>query len=423
MYGGAGRDDLWGDGGDDTLHGDEGDDFLNGLDGDDVMYGGAGSDDLEGGGSGNDFLSGGEDDDELEGYDGADVLEGGAGDDTFKFSLAQFNPHSPLATADLVLDFEGAGAAGGDEINLSGAEHLVFRGEVSVSPTAGAALSGAGNGLTDLFYTAHAGDTWLLADDNDNGVLDATDFAVRFVGTHAFTEADFSARTDFVIAGTESGETLSGTEDGDVVFALGGDDAVFGLGGDDELHGGDGNDQLDSGTGFDVLHGEAGDDTLDLSDSDFGSGYGGSGDDRILGSNGFGSDLNGGAGNDELYAGTAGASLNGDDGDDLLADGIGSDQFTGGAGLDRFVFGAQWSSSTFSGDIIWDFEDDVEKIDLRGTGLTFEDLTIENISPNSFFSFAKISNADAGLIEVRTTFDENFMAHVHVDASDFLFDA
>lgn len=421
MHGGTGNDTLWGDAGHDTQYGDEGNDYLNGLDGDDQLFGGAGNDDLEGGGTGNDFLSGGDGDDELEGYNGADVLEGGSGADTFKFSLAQFNPHSTLAVADQVLDFEGAGAAGGDEISLSGSGPLVLRGAVSVDPIAGATLSGAGDGLIDMFYTLRGGNTWLLADTDDNGVLDSTDFAVQFAGAHAFTAADYSNSTNLVIGGSAKSDTLSGTDDDDIIYSLGKNDLVYGLGGSDEIHGGDGNDTLDGGTGADYLYGEAGNDTLDLSSGNSGSGFGGTGQDLLIGSNVGYSDLRGDDGNDILRAGAEGASLDGGAGDDQLVGSAGSDQFTGGGGLDQFVVGAVWSTSTFSGDVIWDFEDGVEKIDLRGTGLTFEDLTIENVD-FGYFAYATISNPTAGLIEVRTTFNEDFVARVHIDRSDFLFD-
>ena len=37
---------------------------------------------------------------------------------------------------------------------------------------------------------------------NDNGSLDGTDFAVRFVGTHNLATTDFTS-TEFVTAGTD----------------------------------------------------------------------------------------------------------------------------------------------------------------------------------------------------------------------------
>jgi Ca2+-binding RTX toxin-like protein len=308
MFGGAGDDDLWGDGGDDVLYGEDGNDYLNGLDGNNRLFGGAGNDVLEGGGAGSDFLSGGAGDDELVAYQGGDTLEGGSGADEFKFFV--FNPSSPLAASARVLDFEGAGAAGGDLVNLSSSPYLSFQGQIAVNPVAGAAMSGAGNGLTDVFYTVRDGITWLLADENDNGVLDATDTAIQFSGVQAFTEADFTASTNFAIAGTGRADVLVGTQDDDVIFGLGGNDRLDGGAGNDILYGGAGSDTLKGGTGFDTLYGDAGNDTLSLKDSDFGgSAYGGEGADVLIGGDITRSTLDGGAGNDTLRAGAAGADM------------------------------------------------------------------------------------------------------------------
>ena len=252
------------------------------------------------------------------------MLTGGAGDDEFIFFLGEFNPSSPLATHDVVLDFEGAGVEGGDEIDLDNAGLLVFRGEISVAPTAGASLSGAGNGLTDVFYTVRSGSTWLLADDNDNGELDATDFAVQFIGGQTFTEGDFTSSTEFVTAGTDGNDTITGTDGDDTIFALAGDDVVFGLDGSDTIDGGDGNDTLDGGAGFafDNLIGGDGNDTLILQDGEFGgNASGGAGDDLLIGSNAeFAlTSLDGGAGNDTLQAGAGSTSLfDVEGGDDTL---------------------------------------------------------------------------------------------------------
>jgi Ca2+-binding RTX toxin-like protein len=258
-------------------------------------------------------------------------------------------------------------------------------------------LPGAGNGVTELVYTIRGQDTWLLADENDNGVLDASDFAVRFTGVHHLTEADFTASTEFVIAGTAGDDALAGTEGDDRILGLAGNDALSGLGGNDTLDGGAGNDLLDGGTGFDELHGAEGNDTLSLEQSDFGgSAFGEAGDDLLIGSAAefaF-SDLQGGEGNDTLQAGAGGGFLVGDDGGDRLEGGAGNDFMSGGAGLDEFVFGAIWSSSIFFGDTISDFEDGVEKIDLRASGLTFADLTIGT------FGVSATITSIAGFIEV-----------------------
>ena len=407
------------------LYGEDGNDYLNGLDGDDQLFGGAGNDVLEGGYTGNDFLSGGDGDDELIAYRGGDTLECGSGTDAFKFFL--FNASSPLSSTALVLDFEGAGAAGGDQIELSSGGSLSFRGAISVNLVVGAALSGddpnpvraleqsgAGNGLIDVFYTVQGGNTWLLTDVNDNGVLDATDTAIQFNGVHAFTEADFTARTNFVIAGTNKSDNLAGTEGDDILFGLVKNDSIFGLGGNDDIYGGAGNDLLDGGAGFNNLYGDAGNDTLTLKDSDLGgSAYGGEGNDLLIGSDTTFSSLDGGAGNDTLRAGSAGAYLlDFDGGNDQLMGGAGDDVFFGGAGADLFVFGATWTSEFGYQDVIADFEDGLDKIDLRGSGLTFADLAIDDSG------YSAIITSTAGRIEVTLVGQPSAGA---ITQADFLF--
>lgn len=58
------------------------------------------------------------------------------------------------------------------------------------------------------------------------------------------------------------------------------------------------------------------------------------------------------------------------------------------------MFGATWTSEFGFQDIIWDFEDGVEKLDLSGSGLTFADLTIGDDG------FSAIITSSAGRIEV-----------------------
>ena len=187
--------------------------------------------------------------------------------------------------------------------------------------------------MNEVVYTFKAGHTWLLADGNDNGSLDGTDFALDLVGTHNIAVTDFTS-TAFVTAGTDGDDSISGTEGDDVIFGLAGNDQLFGLGGNDELDGGAGNDLLDGGAGFDNLFGGDGNDTLDLRNSDFGgNAEGGAGDDLLLGSDVGSVTLRGEQGNDTLRAGAAGdAALVGGDGDDRLEGGAGDDQFIGAWG-------------------------------------------------------------------------------------------
>ncbi|KQP91046.1 hypothetical protein ASF60_04310 [Methylobacterium sp. Leaf113] len=98
LVGGGGNDQLIGAGGDDTLRGGTGNDSLSGGSGNDIIAGDAG----------NDVITGGL---------GADRQGGGAGDDTF---VIDFGDLAIRGATDLIVDFQGAGQAGGDVIRFSG---------------------------------------------------------------------------------------------------------------------------------------------------------------------------------------------------------------------------------------------------------------------------------------------------------------
>jgi Ca2+-binding RTX toxin-like protein len=395
MRGGDGNDTMWGDTGDDVIYGEAGDDSLDGLADNDVLFGGAGADQVYGN-SGNDSLNGGAGNDNLFGEGGADTLNGGSGIDTFNFFMSAFDPNSTLTSLDTITDFAGAGIAGGDLIQLSQGGALVLRGQFAINPVAGSLLGGAGNGVTEIYSTVNAGVTRLIADSNDNGVLDTTDFVLRFNGVRTFIESDFTAATGLVIAGFETNDTIQGTDGDDVIFGLGGNDIIFGNGGNDDLHGGAGNDKLDGGAGFNSLSGDAGSDILTLATSTSGGGAsGGDGNDILFGSNAEFSftSLSGDAGSDTLRSGSGGGSLSGGDGNDQLYGSTGSDSMSGDAGIDRFIFGSIWNTEG-GVDSVLDFQDGFEKIDLRSSGLDFGDLRIE------FFDFFALVTASAGRLEV-----------------------
>ena len=201
-FGRGGDDTLDGDAGNDTLLGGEGDDTLFGLDGADAMFGEAGQDELFGG-EGTDLLNGGAGADELEGEEGADRIESGGGNDQLNFFASAFDPDSTFAARDVVLDFQRAGLTGGDVLQLSGGE-FAWVGRIDANPRTGAVLPGGGDGLTQLGYIQRNDSTFLIADTNDDGRLNADDFTVEFRGLHDFTPGDFD-NTTFIIAGTNGG--------------------------------------------------------------------------------------------------------------------------------------------------------------------------------------------------------------------------
>lgn len=154
--------------------------------------------------------------------------------------------------------------------------------------------------------------------------------------------------------GTILGSVVLGQSD-DVYDGRGGEitDRVDGGSGNDILIGGDGGERLLGDAGADRLNGNGGDDTLEGGGSSDML-YGGSGDD----------DLNGGSGGDVLRGGGGEDTLAGGNGADILIGGTDNDTLTGGSGADIFVIAPETGS-----DVISDFEDGVDLVDLTAFGL------------------------------------------------------
>lgn len=211
LFGGAGRDHLFGGGSNDLLDGGDGNDYLSGIWGDDILVGGDGTDILRGD-SGDDVLRGGNDRDELIGGDGDDVLFGGAGRDTLEGGLGrdllyggseddifvfQSDAKSDRNAPDVIVDFEGSGRGGGDQIDvrrLDADSSRVFDQEFTFL---GAVAR------EDAFYFG-AGALWLEdfgtrtqvfgLDDNDNQI----DFALWINDGAAITASDYIV-SDFML--------------------------------------------------------------------------------------------------------------------------------------------------------------------------------------------------------------------------------
>ena len=330
LYGESANDYLVGGNGDDQLSGDVGLDTLTGGDGGDVLSGGSGDDQLTGGagddyldpGEGGGFANGGQGQDTLVSYDGAFAvtLTGGTEVDAFRFSTNN-GPASKLGAIDLVSDFAGAGAVGGDTLAIShGSQPWAFDGLRSFTPTSGAVIGSIANdGFVDVSYARSGGDTYVVADLNDDGRLDADDLIIRFTGSLTFTADDF-VDTFNVIRLTAGNDTRSFTDADEIIYAQGGNDSVDAGGGQDSLFGGTGNDTLQGNAGSDTVAGEAGLDSV----------LGGAGNDV----------LSGGTSNDTLRGGDDADQLYGETADDLLYGDAGGDQLSGDVGLDTLHGGA-----------------------------------------------------------------------------------
>jgi len=141
-------------------------DFISGSNAAEHLSGGGGNDDIGGGG-------------------GADLLTGGSGNDTFIFVNAH-DSGTTAATRDAIIDFEGAGGAGGDllylgfdaDTRLGGHQTFEWHGMTSqFSNTAG-----------DLHAFWLDGHTIIEADTNGDG---RADFSIDLFGRHTLSADDF----------------------------------------------------------------------------------------------------------------------------------------------------------------------------------------------------------------------------------------
>lgn len=128
--------------------------------------------------------------------------------------------------------------------------------------------------------------------------------------------------TSTTISGTAGNNTLKGTSAANTIEGNGGNDKLYGNGGNDKLYGGTGNDALTGNAGSDRLYGDSGKDTL-----------------------------------------------SGSSGNDIL---------TGGTHSDTFRFLGKWGK-----DKIVDFKNASDRIDLRGNGLSFDELSIRKFNADS----------------------------------------
>jgi len=148
---------------------------------------------------------------------------------------------------------------------------------------------------------------------------------------------------------------MSATVNADLYVGSSASESILTLDGDDTIYGGFGDDTIDAGLGNDLIFsGEAG--TFDLV-------YGGDGKDIIFAA----SDIVHGGLSDDFIAVEGAAIAFGDEGNDTLQGGSSnSERLFGGAGADVFLVSAGSGSS----DVIADFEDGIDRIDVTNLGIT-----------------------------------------------------
>ncbi len=360
------------------------------------------------GGGGNDFLydfagsavlDGGEGDDTLNGGSDADVLIGGAGRDVVRYANAGAGVTVDLATGGASSDAEGDTYEGIEDVTGSMHADVVFGDAI------GNLLSGL-DGDDSLFGgegddTLEGGDgaDWL---DGGSGHDTASygssggsiNIGIYRTGSGAAASGDSlsgierivgSGYSDVLVGGGVTPVTLEGGSGNDQLYDYGADsllfggegyDVLIGNGGDDTLFGGDGNDFLFGGAGADSVNGGDGTDYLSF------AGASGAMSIDLAAGTGSGGDADGdsyagiecvlsGDGNDSIVGDDAFNILYGMGGDDTIDGGGGNDYLIGGAGSDVFVFGSNWGR-----DLVFDWQDGIDRLDIRGTGLTLDDFTI-----------------------------------------------
>lgn len=239
-------------------------------------------------------------------------------------------------------------------------------------------------GFISLFEIGENGDLIAAKGTNDEPIgLGGDDTLLGYDGDDVLNggEGDdilHSGDEDDTIYGGLGADEISAGDGADLIYASNGSDMVFGDAGNDTIYGGAHNDQIFGETDADSLYGEDGNDFIaggggaDLINGGSGADtiYSGAGDDVLRGADGYDT-IDGGSDNDTLYGGNHDDILQGGSGNDTLygqADddridgGLGNDDLYGGTGADTFVL-----AGTFGDDVIHDFTDGEDLIDLSGT--------------------------------------------------------
>ena len=271
----------------------------------------------------------------------------------------------------------------GNDLYSGGNGHLV--GEI---------LGGAGNdrllmGVDDDTVQGNAGNDLILGRAG-NDVMFGGDGQDTMTGDDGSDDMNGGAGNDLMTGGLGE-DTLSGGDGNDTLVGNDGNDSLIGARNDDVLMGGDGDDFADGGFENDTIVGGRGDDTL-LGNRGNDLVTGGDGADSILGgdandtlSGGAGRDtIDGEGGNDLVVGGLDDDSLSGGDGADTLVGNEGNDTLLGGSGLDRLSGGLgddELTGGTLADvfvfivkggdDVITDFENNVDLIDLTAFNTTF----------------------------------------------------
>ena len=275
-------------------------------------------------------------------------------------------------------------------------------------------FNGAGGTVGGLIFGERGSDTILGGDGNDSisggtegDALSGRGGADSILGDDGLDTLIGGAGDD-TLDGGAGNDVMTGGDDDDVMIGRGSNDTMNGNDGDDDIQGNDGSDILNGGNGDDSLNGGNGNDTIygGADDDTLGGGegadvmFGGNGDDQMLGW----------IANDMLYGNAGRDMLNGQSGLDTLNGGWGDDTLTGGSEADVFVF--IFDNGT---DIITDFENNIDLIDLRDFHTTFGALQsgISEFNGGALINLAQVGGT--GSVWVQGT------PSAYLNANDFIF--
>ncbi len=149
----------------------------------DVLTGGSNNNRLNGQGN-NDTIDGGGGNDTLTGGLGVDLLTGGTGNDTFLY-LSSADSGTTALTRDTITDFEGAGLAGGDLIDINDIDaNTGAGGNQNFTFIGNAAFTAVGQ----LRFFQDGTNTFV--EGNTTGT-DGAEFSIQVNGLHTFIATDF----------------------------------------------------------------------------------------------------------------------------------------------------------------------------------------------------------------------------------------
>ncbi len=257
------------------------------------------------------------------------------------------------------------------------------------------------------FHRAYGNEFMLESDAGDPANHDILRNIENVTGCNLYNDNIYGNAQDNVLRGLGGSDIIDGRDGNDTIYGdyildpnlqgsgIDGDahyqSRVSGLNYDvkdysDEIHGGNGNDHISGGIGNDKIYGDAGNDII-CGDSD---------DDNLFGN----------------------------EGNDIINGGMGADILSGGIGADIFDFDKLEDSIRTRSDLISDFSQKEDKIDL--TGLEFNHINfigenVENNNSDHHLEYHYDESANTVIDDQNSDFMIKLTGHYQLSDSDFIF--